>query len=96
LGTSGSVPLSSFGGLDHALFERLLELLGQALAAVPDRSGARRGSTADGRIEIILTPPADASVAELKTPRGVFRGPDYSVEIRAHGARRVRRASEAG
>lgn len=99
LGTSGSVQLSSFGRLDHALFERLLELLGQALASSPDRAGARRGSTADGRIEIVLTAPAGASVAELQTPRGVFRGPDYSVEIRAPrapGARRVLRASEAG
>jgi uncharacterized protein (TIGR02677 family) len=96
LGTSGRVRLSSFGSLDHALFERLLELLGQAMASSPDRSGARRGSTADGRIEIILSRPPDASAAELTTPRGVFRGPDYWVEIRAHGARPARRASEAG
>jgi hypothetical protein len=66
------------------------------MASSPDRSGARRGSTADGRIEIILSPPPDASAAELTTPRGVFRGPDYWVEIRAHGARPARRASEAG
>jgi uncharacterized protein (TIGR02677 family) len=96
LGTSGSVRLSSFGSLDHALFERLLDLLGQALTGTPNRSGARRGSTVDGRIEVILTPPADSSLAELKTPRGVFRGPDYSVEIRVPGARHVLRASEAG
>ncbi len=96
LGTSGIVRLSSFDDLDHALFERLLELLGQALASSPDRSGTRRGSTADGRIDIILTPPADGSVAQLTTSRGLFRGPDYSVEIRAHGAARVLRASEAG
>jgi uncharacterized protein (TIGR02677 family) len=96
LGTSGSVRLSSFGSLDHALFERLLDLLGQTLTGTPNRSGARRGSTVDGRIEVILTPPADSSLAELKTPRGVFRGPDYSVEIRVPGARHVLRASEAG
>jgi uncharacterized protein (TIGR02677 family) len=96
LGTSGIVRLSSFGDLDHALFERLLELLGRALASSPDRSGARRGSTADGRIDIILTPPADGSLAQLTTSRGLFRGPDYSVEIRTHGAARVLRASEAG
>jgi hypothetical protein len=66
------------------------------MASSPDRAGTRRGSTVDGRIEIVLTPPADASVAELKTPLGVFRGPDYSVEIRAHGAHPALSASEAG
>jgi uncharacterized protein (TIGR02677 family) len=96
LSTSGHVRLSSFGSLDHALFERLLELLGQAMASSPDRSGARRGSTADGRVQIILSPPPDGSVAELKTPRGVFRGPDYSVEIRAHGAQPALRPSKVG
>src|SRR5258708_5838510 len=88
LGTSGSVRLSSFGNLDHALFERLLELLGQALASAPDRSGARRGSTAHGRIEILLTPPADGSVAELATSRGPFRSPGHPRRIPPHVAHR--------
>lgn len=96
LDTGGGVRLSRFGELDHALFERLLELLGGALAASPDSSGARRGSTTDGRIEIILRPPADGAVARLRTPRGVFRGPDYEIEIRAAGARPARRASGGG
>src|SRR6266571_1725607 len=47
LDTDGTVRLAAFGRLDHALFERLLELLGRALASSPDSSGLRRGSTAD-------------------------------------------------
>lgn len=96
LDTGGKVRLSHFGRLDHALFERLLDLLGRALAASPDGSGWRRGSTADGRIEIILRPPADRAVACLTTRRGVFRGPDYAIEIRAVGAHPVARASGGG
>lgn len=93
LDTGGAVRLSSFGRLDHQVFERLLELLGRALASNPDRSGTRRGSTTDGGIEIVLRPPMDSAVARLRTPRGEFRGPDYEIEIRAVGERRTRQVS---
>jgi uncharacterized protein (TIGR02677 family) len=93
LDTGGAIRLSSFGRLDHEVFERLLELLGRALSSSPDRSGTRRSSTTDGRVEILLRPPADSSVARLRTPRGEFSGPDYEIEIRAFGERQVRRAS---
>ena len=96
LDTSGTIRLSSFGRLDHALFERLLELLGRALSSSPDPSGWRRGATTDGRIEVVLKPPADTAIAELTTPRGVFRGPDYYIEIRAQGTRGILRASGTG
>ena len=86
LDTGGPVRLAAFGRLDHALFERLLELLGGALAASPDSSGTRRATTADGRIEILLTAPPDGATATLITPRGTFRGPDYEIQIRACGA----------
>lgn len=89
LDTGGKIRLSDFGRLDHALFERLLELLGRALSSGPDSSGWRRGTTADGQIEIVLRPTGDATVARLKTPLGVFTGPDYSIEVRAAGARRA-------
>ncbi|MBP2472503.1 uncharacterized protein (TIGR02677 family) [Crossiella equi] len=92
LGTGGPVRLSSFARLPHNVFERLLELLGRALANSPTASGARRSSTADGKIEILLRHPADGSVARLTTPRGEFAGPDYEIEIRAVGDRRPRRA----
>lgn len=81
LATGGSVRLSSFGRLDHATFERLLELLGRALAARADSAGSRRATTADGKVEIVLLAPPDSARATLRTPRGVFTGPDYSVHI---------------
>ncbi|WP_330182183.1 TIGR02677 family protein [Nocardia sp. NBC_01503] len=81
LDTGGAVRLSGFGHLDYGVFERLLDLLGRALGNAPEVNGARRGSTTDGRVEIVLRPPPDGAIAELKTPRGVFRGPDYLLEI---------------
>ncbi|APU22562.1 TIGR02677 family protein [Actinoalloteichus sp. GBA129-24] len=93
LDTGGIVRLSSFGHLDHTVFERLLELLGRALAASPDRSGVRRSSTADGRIEMVLYPPTDRAAARLTTGHGRFDGPDYEIEIRAVGVRSVGRVS---
>jgi uncharacterized protein (TIGR02677 family) len=59
LSTEGPVRLSDFGALDHTVFERLLDLLGRALAAAPDGSGLRRGMTGDGRVEVLLWPPVD-------------------------------------
>jgi uncharacterized protein (TIGR02677 family) len=93
LDTGGKIRLSHFGRLDHALFERLLELLGRALSSGPDRSGWRRGTTADGQIEIVLRPPGDAAIARLETKLGAFTGPDYTIEVRAAGTHRVPRAS---
>jgi uncharacterized protein (TIGR02677 family) len=95
LDTGGTVRLSDFGQLDNALFERLLELLSQALASRPDAAGARRGTTSDGRVEIVLRPVAGAATATLQTPRGVFRGPDCEIQITAGGTRRMPRASGA-
>ncbi|WIY05514.1 TIGR02677 family protein [Amycolatopsis mongoliensis] len=93
LDTGGPVRLSSFGTLDHSVFERLLDLLGRALGAAPGRGGGRRSTTSDGRIEIVLRLPRDGSTAVLTTPRGQFRGPDYDVEIRTAGQRPVRRTA---
>lgn len=93
LDTGGAVYLSSFGKLEHGVFERLLELLGRALGSTSGPGGVRRGTTSDGRVEIVLRPPADGAIAELTTPRGVFRGPDYVVEIVAVGRGGRREAS---
>ncbi|MRH92790.1 TIGR02677 family protein [Nocardia sp. SYP-A9097] len=92
LDTGGAVRLSGFGSLDQGVFERLLDLLGRALGNAPDSDGTRRGSTTDGRVEIVLRSPPDNAIAELKTPRGVLRGPDYLLEI-VTAARQSRRAS---
>jgi len=85
LATSGPVRLSSFDGLDPGGFGRLLELLGRALAERADAEGTRRAVTSDGRAEILLRPPPDGAVAELRTSEGRLRGPDYLVDIRLLG-----------
>jgi uncharacterized protein (TIGR02677 family) len=81
LRTGAPVRLSDFGKLDHAAFERLLDLLGRALAARPDSTGARRAVTADGRVEIILRAAQDDRRAVLRTAHGELEGPDYLVAI---------------
>lgn len=83
LKTYDTVRLSSFGRLEHESFGRLLQLLGRALGARPDSSGARRAVTADGRLEVVLTDPEDDREATLTTPKGRFTGPDYAVRIRS-------------
>lgn len=85
LATDGPVRLSSFGELDPAVFERLLDLLGRALSARPDATGLRRATTGDGRVEIALSPPPDDRMAVLRTAKGVLAGPDYTVRITAAG-----------
>ena len=87
LSTNGPVRLSDFGLLDHDTFERLLDLLGRALAARPDSTGVRRATTADGKVEVILRTPHDTARATLRTPRGVLTGPDYVVDISTAGIR---------
>ncbi|ONI85454.1 TIGR02677 family protein [Saccharothrix sp. ALI-22-I] len=97
LDTGGGVRLSGFERLDHEVFERLLDLLGRALATAPDDDGVRRGTTSDGRVEILLRLPADdhRAPATLRTPRGVFVGPDCDVEIRVVGGRGASGSREA-
>ncbi|GAA1935246.1 hypothetical protein GCM10009738_04110 [Kitasatospora viridis] len=88
LGTGDPVRLSAFGRLDHAVFERLLDLLGRALAARPDGGGVRRAVTSDGRVEIVLRA-GDAGRAVLRTSRGQLEAPDYLVEISVPGGGRA-------
>lgn len=85
--TEGTVRLSSFGRLEHTLFEHLLSLLGQVLSEPPLSDGTRRALTADGRLEVVLGPVPDGCTATLRTPLGVFRGPDHAVSIGEPGGR---------
>ncbi|KAB8189803.1 TIGR02677 family protein [Nonomuraea phyllanthi] len=85
LATSGAVRLSRMEELDHETFERLLDLLGRALAERPDSTGLRRAVTSDGQVEILLRAPDDGAVAVLRTSQGWFRGPDYLIDVRAPG-----------
>ncbi|MGA5760051.1 TIGR02677 family protein [Nonomuraea bangladeshensis] len=82
---TGAVRLSRLGELDHDGLGRLLDLLGRALAERPDSTGFRRAITADGRIEIVLRDPEDGAMAELRTPEGCFRAPDYLIDLRTPG-----------
>ncbi|MCX5400315.1 TIGR02677 family protein [Streptomyces sp. NBC_00102] len=79
--TDGITRLSGIGELDPVSFRLFLQLLGDALATW--RPGMTRtvATSNDGSMEIRLTAPADGSTAEVRTPGGVFRGPDHTIEI---------------
>ncbi|MGW3472229.1 TIGR02677 family protein [Saccharopolyspora sp. NPDC000995] len=87
LATPGPMRLSGIGELDHDSFHRLLELIGRALAAREDSTDLRRAMTSDGRVEILLRSPHDGATATVRTPRGVFNGPDFVIDIRTTGSR---------
>ena len=65
-------PAVRFGRLDHAVFERLLDLLGRALAAHRTRTGPGGATTSDGQVEIVLRSAPRRRDRTLTTPRGVF------------------------
>lgn len=96
LDSGGPIRLSAFESLDDRLFERLRELLGQALTSAPGHSGHRRATTSDGQAEILLWLPSDNAIATIRAPQGSFRGPDYVVEIRADRSRAVRESEGSG
>lgn len=87
LTTNGRVRLSGFDTLEHTTLERLLDLLGRSMSSGPDSTGARRGVTSDGKIELVLWPPEDSRRAVLRTRCGMLTGPDYVIEVRTVGAR---------
>ncbi|MFI5664076.1 TIGR02677 family protein [Streptomyces sp. NPDC051684] len=80
--TDGEIPLSRIGELDPLAFGLFLQLLGDALASW--RPGMTRtvATSNDGAMEIRLTAlPGESQQAEIRTPDGVFRGPEHLVEI---------------
>jgi uncharacterized protein (TIGR02677 family) len=81
LATGRPTNLGELGELEADAFGLFLRLLGDALAG--RRHGQREVSTttADGTLHIRLVALADAALIEIKTPAGVFRGPDHVVEI---------------
>ena len=81
LATAGEIRLSRLGDLDPSAFGLFLTLLGDALAA--RRPGQREvvTTTTDGTMRVALTALDDASIAEIRTPAGVLRGPDHLIEI---------------
>ncbi len=81
LATGRPTNLGELGELDRDAFGLFLALLGDALAA--RRPGQREvaTTTTDGTLHIRLLALADAALVEIRTPAGVFRGPDHVVEI---------------
>lgn len=79
--TEGVTRLSTLRDLDPASFGLFLQLLGDALATW--RPGMRHttATSNDGSMEIRLTALADGTTAEVRTPGGVFSGPDHLIEI---------------
>ncbi|RSM45499.1 TIGR02677 family protein [Amycolatopsis balhimycina DSM 5908] len=76
--------LTDLGELDPAAFRLFLALLGDALAArTPGKRavGTTTVSNSDGSMAIRLTALENAELAEIKTPHGIFRGPDHLVDI---------------
>ncbi|MGW2643504.1 TIGR02677 family protein [Streptomyces sp. NPDC001393] len=81
LATDGTTRLSALGELDPVAFALFLRLLGDALATWRPGTTTTAATSNDGTMEIRLTALDDGTKAEIRTPGGVFRGPDHSVEI---------------
>ncbi|GGJ68270.1 TIGR02677 family protein [Streptomyces brasiliensis] len=81
LTTHGSTRLSALGELDPLAFGLFLRLLGDALATWRPGMTTTVATSNDGSMEIRLTALEDGTTAEIRTPGGVFRGPDHTVEI---------------
>ncbi|MEK8172840.1 DUF2397 family protein [Streptomyces sp. M19] len=79
--TDGEIRLSRLGELDPVAFALFLRLLGDALSTWRPDTTRTVSTSADGSMEIRLTALDDGSRAEIRTPSGVFRGPDHLVEI---------------
>jgi uncharacterized protein (TIGR02677 family) len=79
--TSRPTRLTDLGELDPAAFRLFLALLGDALAARTPGKRTVQTTTSDGSMAIRLTALDGAARAEVRTPHGVFRGPDHLVEI---------------
>lgn len=73
--------LSDLATLDIHEFDLLLTLLDTVLVAPRDADGRRTARTADGRLEVACTPPADGATCELTTPVGRLRCADHLVEV---------------
>ncbi|MDJ0380158.1 TIGR02677 family protein [Streptomyces sp. G-G2] len=79
--TDGVTRLSGLGELDPVSFRLFLQLLGDALATWRPGMTHTVATSNDGSMEIRLTALADGSSAEVRTPGGVLRGPDHTIEI---------------
>lgn len=79
--TAGTVRLSELEDLDAGAFGLLLDLLGEALSVRVAPGGPVRVTSADGGLEIVLTPIPDGGQATITTDHGSLTGPDFAVAI---------------
>jgi uncharacterized protein (TIGR02677 family) len=87
MATGRPTRLSELGELDREEFHLFLALLGDALAAgPPGPGGGVRTTTADGSLDLTLTPTGDGTTAVIATPDGVLRGPDHVITIADAGS----------
>ncbi len=79
----GRLSFADLATLGAAELEVLLALLDEALAAPREPDGTRRGRTGDGRLCVVLAPPADgeADWASLVTPAGRLRCLNYRLVV---------------
>ncbi|MGS2587952.1 TIGR02677 family protein [Streptomyces hebeiensis] len=96
LATGGEIRLSRLGELDPLAFDLFLRLLGDALATWRPGMTTTMTTSGDGSMEIRLTALDDGATAEIRTPGGVFRGPDHLVEITDLAAGRPEPANHPG
>ncbi|SNT20194.1 TIGR02677 family protein [Actinacidiphila glaucinigra] len=81
LTTDGTTRLSALGELDPLAFGLFLQLLGDALATWRPGMTRTTATSNDGSMEIRLSALGDGTTAEIRTPGGVFRGPDHLIHI---------------
>lgn len=81
--TDGRTRLSALMQLELQPFRQLVDLIGRAVSA--PLAAERRARSADGRVEIVLAEPADASRAILRTRTGTLDCPDFELTITLTG-----------
>ncbi|MBB6174838.1 uncharacterized protein (TIGR02677 family) [Nocardiopsis mwathae] len=81
LDTGGPIRLSDIGELDPAAFGLFLGLLGDALSTWRPGTTHTVATSNDGGMAIRMRVLDSGGTAEIRTPHGVFRGPDHLVEI---------------
>ena len=79
---STRIRLSDLGDLDADAFSLFLRPARRRAGRPASRASVRSApTTADGSLEILLTPVSDGASVEIRTGAGVFRGPDHVLQI---------------
>jgi uncharacterized protein (TIGR02677 family) len=81
LATDRPIRLSDIATLDEEPFRLFLGLLGDALTALTPGRREVATTTSDGSMAVRLTVLESGNEVAIRTPHGVFRGPDHLVHI---------------